>query len=246
MSRCAMTLPMVARRSPATTTPPGKVAATIVVPCGTRSPAPADTFRWVGSTLGATRAAKSENDEVSARRKSAVRPTEEERLLTGRLSGRRSGRTPPHSPPARRRSRPAGSRPLSPAQPCGCCRPVRRLRPRAPRLAWPCVGLVLTRAYPRSSLLSPSLTMSPDRLLLHTTPRAWCSAAAVTPTSTLTSPTQARDLTNEVNLRPGPTTASPLQFEPRRCSVSPKDRARGVSTGLEVADGAPSRSRLVA
>ena len=32
MSRWAMTLPMVARRSPAITTPPGKVAATIVVP----------------------------------------------------------------------------------------------------------------------------------------------------------------------------------------------------------------------
>src|SRR5215212_7365082 len=197
MSRCAMTLPMVARRSPATTTPPGKVAATIVVPCGTRSPAPADAFRWLGSTLGATRAAKSENDDVSARRKSAVRPTEEEPLLTGRLSGRRSGRTPPHSPPARRRSRPAGSRPLSPAQPCGCCRPVRRLRPRAPRLAWPCVGFVLTRAYPRSSLLSPSLTMSPDTLLLHTTSRALVFCGDREPDLTLTSSTQDRALTYE-------------------------------------------------
>ncbi|CAM5500932.1 hypothetical protein SHIRM173S_11546 [Streptomyces hirsutus] len=34
MSRWAMTLPMVARRSPASTTPPGKLTATIVVPCG--------------------------------------------------------------------------------------------------------------------------------------------------------------------------------------------------------------------
>ena len=40
MSRWAMTLPMVARRSPATTTPPGKVAATIVVPCGGQSAEP--------------------------------------------------------------------------------------------------------------------------------------------------------------------------------------------------------------
>ena len=62
-----------------------KVAATIVVPCGTRSPAPAEAFRWLGSTLGATRAAKSVNDEVSACRKSVVRPTEDERSLTGRL-----------------------------------------------------------------------------------------------------------------------------------------------------------------
>src|SRR5215203_17446 len=171
MSRCAMTLPMVARRSPATTTPPGKVAATIVVPCGTRSPAPADTFRWLGNTLGATRAAKSANDEVSARRKSGVNPTDDERSLTGRPSGRTSERTPPRSPPARRRSHPAGSRPLSPAPPCGCCRPVLRLRPHAPRLALPCVGFVLTRACPRSSLLSPRLTMMADSPLTHATPR---------------------------------------------------------------------------
>ena len=39
MSRWAMMLPIVARRSPAMTTPPGNVAATIVVPCGARSPA---------------------------------------------------------------------------------------------------------------------------------------------------------------------------------------------------------------
>ena len=34
ISREAITLPAVARRSPAMTTPPGKVSATIVVPCG--------------------------------------------------------------------------------------------------------------------------------------------------------------------------------------------------------------------
>src|SRR6478735_7255618 len=45
MSRWAIILPMVARRSPATTTPPGKVAATMVVRCqvgggGAVEPAP--------------------------------------------------------------------------------------------------------------------------------------------------------------------------------------------------------------
>ena len=34
MSRLAITLPIVARRSPAITTPPSKVSETIVVPCG--------------------------------------------------------------------------------------------------------------------------------------------------------------------------------------------------------------------
>ena len=67
MSRCAITLPIVARRSPATTTPPGKVAATIVVPCGAqvgRRPGPA--ARELGSTFGATRAAKSAKEDVPA------------------------------------------------------------------------------------------------------------------------------------------------------------------------------------
>ena len=36
MSRWAIRLPIVARRSPAITTPPSKVAATIVVPCGSQ------------------------------------------------------------------------------------------------------------------------------------------------------------------------------------------------------------------
>ena len=54
MSRWAMMLPIVARRSPAITTPPGKVAATIVVPCGARSPAcPCGTVRRAGSRSGA-------------------------------------------------------------------------------------------------------------------------------------------------------------------------------------------------
>ncbi len=65
MSRWAMTLPIVARRSPAITTPPGKVAATIVVPCGARSPAwPGGSDRWDGSRSGAWPARKSVNEEV--------------------------------------------------------------------------------------------------------------------------------------------------------------------------------------
>jgi hypothetical protein len=38
MSRWAIMLPIVARRSPAMTTPPAKVSATMVVPCGTSRP----------------------------------------------------------------------------------------------------------------------------------------------------------------------------------------------------------------
>src|SRR3954447_113976 len=54
MSRWAMMLPIVARRSPAITTPPGNVAATIVVPCGARSAAlPSGRKRRLGSSSGA-------------------------------------------------------------------------------------------------------------------------------------------------------------------------------------------------
>ena len=70
MSRWAMMLPIVARRSPAITTPPSNVAATIVVPCGARSPAlPSGSERRLGSSSGAWSARKSANDEVPARRK---------------------------------------------------------------------------------------------------------------------------------------------------------------------------------
>jgi hypothetical protein len=59
-----MMLPMVARRSPAITTPPSKVAATIVVPCGARSAAdPGGRLRWLGSSSGACWERNSENDE---------------------------------------------------------------------------------------------------------------------------------------------------------------------------------------
>src|SRR3546814_18313438 len=65
MSRWAMMLPIVARRSPAITTPPGKVAATIVVPCGARSPAlPCGIARLDGRRSGACPVMNSLNDDV--------------------------------------------------------------------------------------------------------------------------------------------------------------------------------------
>ena len=55
MSRCAMTLPIVARRSPAITTPSWKVAATMVVACGDSSAAlPAGRVMREGSRSGET------------------------------------------------------------------------------------------------------------------------------------------------------------------------------------------------
>src|SRR5687768_3984837 len=64
MSRWAMMLPIVARRSPAITTPPGKVAATIVVPWGARSPAgEVGATRRDGSSSGACALRKSRKDE---------------------------------------------------------------------------------------------------------------------------------------------------------------------------------------
>ena len=75
MSRWAMMLPIVARRSPAITTPPGKVAATIVVPCGARSPAwPCGTARRAGSRSGACSARKSANDDVPGRQERRRQP----------------------------------------------------------------------------------------------------------------------------------------------------------------------------
>ena len=46
MSRWAIMLPIVARRSPAIMTPPAKVSATIVVPCGTSSPGVRGAAVW--------------------------------------------------------------------------------------------------------------------------------------------------------------------------------------------------------
>ena len=56
MSRWAMMLPIVARRSPAITTPPVNVAATIVVPCGTSSVAATGGGYAAGQQLGRVRA----------------------------------------------------------------------------------------------------------------------------------------------------------------------------------------------
>ena len=65
MSRWAMTLPIVARRSPAITTPPAKVTATIVVACGARSAAlPVGNVRRAGSRSGATAPTNSAKEEV--------------------------------------------------------------------------------------------------------------------------------------------------------------------------------------
>src|SRR6266566_5533332 len=74
MSRCAMMLPAVARRSPTMTTPPRHAAATIVVACGTCAvmsgalPAacPAGTGTLPGSMPGEHDARNSLNDEVAA------------------------------------------------------------------------------------------------------------------------------------------------------------------------------------
>ena len=69
MSRCAMMLPIVARRSPAITTPPRKVAATIVVACGDSSAAlPAGSVIREGSRSGDTLPTKSANEDVPGAR----------------------------------------------------------------------------------------------------------------------------------------------------------------------------------
>src|SRR4051812_3633490 len=63
MSRWAITLPIVARRSPAISTPPLKVTATIVVPCGAWTWLPSGNFRPEGSNSGAWARRKSVNDD---------------------------------------------------------------------------------------------------------------------------------------------------------------------------------------
>ena len=87
MSRWAMMLPIVARRSPAITTPPGNVAATIVVPCGARSAAlPSGRARRLGQQLGRLLA-----EEVGERRGAGRRkrrgPSRGSCKLTRRPSG---------------------------------------------------------------------------------------------------------------------------------------------------------------
>src|SRR6266496_1953616 len=65
MSRLAIRFPDVARRSPAISTPPAKVSATIVVPCGTPSSAALFPTRRSGSSSGACARRKSVNDDVA-------------------------------------------------------------------------------------------------------------------------------------------------------------------------------------
>ena len=68
MSRWAMRLPIVARRSPAITTPSRYVAATIVVACGARPAAePGGSGRRPGSSSGAALVRKSVNEEIPAK-----------------------------------------------------------------------------------------------------------------------------------------------------------------------------------
>src|SRR5215213_1341421 len=89
MSRWAMMLPIVARRSPAITTPPGKVAATIVVPCGARSAAlPSGRERRLGSSSGACSVRNSANDEEPGRRNAGPRRGSLTRLLPALLDER--------------------------------------------------------------------------------------------------------------------------------------------------------------
>ncbi len=65
MSRLAMRLPMVARRSPAITTPSAKESATMVVAWGaTSAEYPGGSGRRPGSISGAAELRKSVNDEV--------------------------------------------------------------------------------------------------------------------------------------------------------------------------------------
>src|SRR5512133_668050 len=142
-----MMLPIVARRSPAITTPPGKVAATSVVPCGVRSPTPAAAVREDGNISGATRETKSVKDDDPIRKNSEVSSTTCRLSFTGRPSERMSVRTPQRSLRVRRRSRPAASPPLSPVPPCAPYQQVSAPRPHDRRLAVPCVGSALTQPY---------------------------------------------------------------------------------------------------
>src|SRR5256885_4481699 len=65
MSRLAIRLPMVARRSPAITTPSPQVIATMVVPCGATSAVrPGGSGRRPGSSSGAVRLRNSVNEET--------------------------------------------------------------------------------------------------------------------------------------------------------------------------------------
>ena len=68
MSRWAMMLPIVARRSPAITTPSAQVSATMVVACGTAIGAASAPGRPPGNRCGSAVARNSVNDPVPGRR----------------------------------------------------------------------------------------------------------------------------------------------------------------------------------
>ena len=114
MSRWAMRLPMVARRSPAITTPPGNVTATIVVPCGA-SVVSAGAAACAGREQLGGVARQELGEGRRARRKNAAGSRPEPvgsglQPLTPRPSARTRGRTPRRSFRATRRSRPGSRR----------------------------------------------------------------------------------------------------------------------------------------
>src|SRR6478609_8741371 len=114
MSRLAMRLPIVERRSPAMMTPPANSSATIVVPCGASRLAPGGNGRRAGSSSGATCPTNSLNDAepgtVNAWGNRPERPAEDTSELTGRPSARTRARTPRRWLRGHRRSRRARCR----------------------------------------------------------------------------------------------------------------------------------------
>src|SRR3954454_17635035 len=89
MSRLAIRLPMVARRSPAITTPSAQEMATMVVPCGAMSALiPGGRGRRPGSSSGAATERNSVNDDMPAvvytagRRPDDSKPADTEPLST--------------------------------------------------------------------------------------------------------------------------------------------------------------------
>ncbi len=119
---------MVARRSPAITTPPSNVAATIVVPCGTSIGIGVSGVRRRGSRSGECAPRKSANEEIPGVMKATGSRASVIAVIV-RPSGRTRVRTPRRCPPAPRRSR-RGWRPRRRrASPCAR-RPAGRLRRR--------------------------------------------------------------------------------------------------------------------
>src|SRR3954452_7778403 len=88
-----MTLPIVARRSPATTTPPVWTIATIVVPCGASGTAAGSRPREPGTSSGAVAPRKSVNDgEPGVRYSTGSRPVPPARSGTNAPQHGRSAR----------------------------------------------------------------------------------------------------------------------------------------------------------